>query len=209
MIIADTREPKEIIKRLRSRGIEVQCKQLPVGDYLLPDGIAIERKSEDFIQSVLNGRIWHQLSNLKEYEHPILIIDDSDKWKTLYFCDSKYAHKSYFGAITTIIYRFNIPVIIVSGTDEFVETVALLYNKAIAEAFSSKPTIVQRRAATLEERKENMLACIEGMSIKRARTLLDEFGTIRNIANASVDDIKTVKGFGKKLAENIWRIFNE
>ncbi len=209
MIIADTREPKDIIQHLRSRGIEVKCEQLPVGDYLLPDGIAIERKSEDFIQSVLNGRIWYQLSNLKQYEHPILIIHETDKWKTLYFCDSKYAHKSYFGAISTIIYRFNIPVITVSGVDEFVEIVTLLYNKAIAEATSSKPTIIQRKATTLEERKENMLACIEGMSIKRAQTLLEKFKTLKNIANASVEDIMRVKGFGKKLAENIWRIFNE
>jgi len=209
MIIADTREPQEIIDLLMLRGIEVQRRQLPVGDYLLPDGIAVERKSSDFVQSIQNGRIWYQLSNLSQYEHPILIIEEPNKWKTLYFSDSKYAHKSYFGALATIAYKFGIPVITVSGVDEFVEVLVLLHNKSTAEATSSKPTLVQRKAVTLEERKENMLACIEGMSIKRAKMLLDEFGTLKSIANASVEDIMRVKGFGKKLAKNIWRIFNE
>ena len=209
MIIVDTREPEYIANKLKSKGIQIERKQIPIADYILPDGIAIERKSSDFIQSVINGRIWNQLSNLSEYEHPILIIEDKDKWKTLYFSDSKYAHKSYFGAISTIVYKFKIPVITVSDADEFVDIVSLLYNKAIAESTAERPVMLQRKAKSLQERKENMLSCIEGMSVKRAKLLLDEFGTVRNIANASIEKLRAVKGIGKKTAEHIWEAFNE
>ena len=49
---------------------------------------------------------------------------------------------------------------------------------------------------------------IEGIGPKRRASLLQRFGGIRAIASASVEDIATVDGISKELAEEIYRVLH-
>ena len=48
-----------------------------------------------------------------------------------------------------------------------------------------------------------MLATIPSVGSKTGKLLLNEFGSIGALVNASVDDISKVKGIGRKTAERI------
>ncbi|MDH5686205.1 MAG: DEAD/DEAH box helicase, partial [Hadesarchaea archaeon] len=76
-IIADHREiPSGVVHELTQLGVEVEARQLSVGDFILSDRVGVERKSVgDFLQSIVDKRLLCQAKQLGEtFERPVLIL---------------------------------------------------------------------------------------------------------------------------------------
>src|SRR5919198_1421521 len=58
-------------------GVRVEWAHLLVADFLLGDGVAVERKSaRDFVASILDRRLFDQAERLLEaFERPLLILE--------------------------------------------------------------------------------------------------------------------------------------
>ena len=54
----------------------------------------------------------------------------------------------------------------------------------------------------------SLLEQIEGIGSKRRQNLIRYFGGIQGIASAGVDDLATVPGINKNLAEKIYDLFH-
>ena len=77
-IRVDTRERGKIIQRLEGmEGVHLAFEEMDVGDYILPNDMAIERKSAtDFILSVVDKTIWDKVAKLKsQHEQVVYIIE--------------------------------------------------------------------------------------------------------------------------------------
>ena len=77
-ITVDYREkPSGLHDLLKNCGASVEIAKLSHGDYIINDKITIERKTaDDFLLSIIDGRLFNQLSNLKKFcSHPILLIE--------------------------------------------------------------------------------------------------------------------------------------
>jgi len=206
MIIVDKREPNFYSSMLKSRHIEVKREQLDIGDYLLPDSTVIERKTiSDFLGSIIDGRIWIQAKNLTQYDNPMIVIETQDKWKNFYFSNAKYPHKIYYSAISALAYSFSIPVITVDSKYDTIDFIEALWKKITAKP-TSRPVKKMRQAASFDEVREDVLAQIPGISIVKAKALLHHFKTIQKIARAKEDELTSVEGIGKKLAQTIVKI---
>jgi DNA excision repair protein ERCC-4 len=73
---------------LKDSGALVEIEKLSYGDYIINDMITIERKTaKDFLVSIIDGRLFNQLSNLKKFcNHPILLIE-GNPYKTVHNFD--------------------------------------------------------------------------------------------------------------------------
>jgi len=203
-IIADVREPDSIVKRLH---VPYKKQFLQVGDYVIGD-VVIERKSHDLIPSLTSKRIFNQLSNLAQAPHPILVIENTNLWRDMYFNENKHIHKSLYGFLFTVAVKFKIPVIKVDSREEFIELLESIYYAVNKEGTSSRPIFVQRKPTTLGEIQENMLAQIPGISIKKAQNLLEKFNGILGVVLATEKDLVETSGIGKKLAKQIVEVWN-
>ena len=78
-IVADEREKNSRVPNLlKLSGVFVDYKQLAVGDYIVSSETVIERKTiYDLINSVYDGRIFIQCSDLiNYYAKPLIIIEE-------------------------------------------------------------------------------------------------------------------------------------
>ncbi len=198
-IIIDVREIYSGIPDLLSLKADVEIKQLAVGDYILSDKIAVERKrAEDFLESLINKRIFNQIDRLKEaYEKPILIIEDVGLFSR------NINERAIYGAIAYILTECDIPVI---RTRDAEETASLLYAIAVREQFKKKKDVSLRGKKpkmSLKERQQFIIEGLPNVSAVLAKRLLDYFGSVKNVINASLAELKRVEGIGEKKAKAI------
>lgn len=178
-IIMDDREPPEIEIFLRERGVTVIKRRLDVGDYVI-GGIGIERKSsKDFLNSVIDGRIFEQVENLKEnFEKVILIVED------VFDVEDPGILR---GTVVSLILRFGINVIFSRDLPETCEYLLLLSKKFKKTYFSiGKRKVTDPRIA--------VLIGFPGIGMKFARKLLERFGSLERIFDASFPELKKVVG---------------
>lgn len=202
-IVVDRRERNaELIAELE-RLCSVRFEVMPSGDYLVSENVCVERKTvRDFESSIIDGRLFEQISALREdYQRPILMIEGDESDSSLY-------HLSVYGAIVSAYIRYGVQVVRSRGPKESAE---LLYIMAKQESDGGTREISPkrgRRARSDDAFVEYIVGNIPGVGVMLARSLLKEFGSVRAIANASIEDIMRVEGMGKKRAARVYGILN-
>ena len=205
-IIADHREYRSsVVRNLTIKDVLVEPKQLDVGDYVISSRIGVERKNvDDFLESLITGKLFKQTSRLREaYSRPIIIIEGDDLLNR-----RNISHKAIFGSIVSIIVDFGIPVI---TTKNAIDTADLLLVMANREQRDGKKDIALRGEKTSMSNRERQQFVIEGfpnVSAVIAKRLLDHFTSIKDIVNASEEELQDVSGVGKNIASDIYHLLN-
>jgi ERCC4-type nuclease len=210
-MIVESREPSSNWEKIQKESPSSTKEFFECGDYLLPCGYGIERKKgRDFLGSLLSKRLYEQLINLCQYEHPILAVISDNIWKDFYYSQSRYIHNVYLGTLSTVTAKFpQVRILQFEDDDQFIAFLVSLEKKLLEEGGDKeRPKPFARRATSLEDRKENCLAQIEGVGIKMAQKLLKEYGSINKIAQATEEALQEMDKLGKKTAKNIVETLN-
>ncbi|MEA2055085.1 MAG: ERCC4 domain-containing protein [Candidatus Thermoplasmatota archaeon] len=202
-ILVDYRERcSGIAQLLAERGVNVTEEQLPVGDYILSDRMAVERKRAlDFLDSLVKKRLFDQIKRLAEaYQKPILIIEGGGLFSR------SINERAIYGALSSIIADYGFSVV---TSRDMGETASILYGMASREQIKIKKEIALRGNKPSLSIKEKQRYVVEGLpfiSSVSAKKLLDYFGSVRRIMNATVNELCEIEGIGKKKAEIIKEI---
>lgn len=199
MVFVDPRE-REMGKLLESQGLEVTLKNLEVGDYVVSDRLAIERKTDDdFTASIIdpNRNLFRQISDLaRTYDRPVLILEG----RNLY--SRQMSPASIRGALASIAVDYGVPIIPTEDQEETAAVIALLAAREQKEG--REPKIHGHKAArTLKEQQEYMISAMPSVGPAVARNLLKHFGSIERIMAATQEELQQVELVGPKIAERI------
>lgn len=188
-IIIDHREKNSsVASELMSLGFKIEFKSLPIADYIVKD-IAIERKSiSDFKSSIINKRIFSQLLELKQYPKNILIIEgitEEDIYKGI-------IHENAFrGFILLIILEYQVPIVFTQDSKDTAKYISVLAKKGKNKSLSLRASKI---LLTKEEQIQFILEGIPNIGPVKAKKLLEKFKTIKNIINASEEEIQPILG---------------
>lgn len=184
-------------------GIHSEPKRLDVGDYLINDEICIERKSvEDFLSSIIDGRLFEQAKNLREYyKKPIIIIEGEGLYSL-----RNINPDAIRGALLSLTVDFNIPVIFTKDERETSQFIYLLVKR---ESSDREYRIVHKKPKTLKEIQERIVASLPNVNTILARRLLRKFKTVERIFTAKESELMTVEGIGEKIAREIRKVLTE
>jgi Fanconi anemia group M protein len=205
-IIVDHREYRSnVVKNLVEKGTFVETQQLEVGDYVLSTRIGVERKNvDDFLGSLIDGKLFKQIAKLRDaYSRPVLILEGENL-----LTKRNINHNAIFGSLASISVDFGIPVL---TTKDAMETADLLVVMAQREQRDDKKAVAVRGEKTqmsLRERQQFIIEGLPNVSAVIAKRLLTHFGSIKDVANATEDELLEVKGVGKSITSNIIKLLS-
>jgi len=199
-IIADTREfNSEVVRELARKGVVVESQQLDIGDYILSDRLAVERKEvDDFLDSLIGGRLFSQLKMLRSaYINPILVVEGDGL-----FTRRGVSEQAIIGALASIVSDFNISVI---STSDVKETANLLASMAKREKEEGRLVGIrgEKVAMSLQDRQQFIIEGLPGISATLAQRLLAHFGSVKAIMEADAEKLCEVRGVGDTIAKGI------
>ena len=204
-IIVDEREKKSgIPELLKSVGLNLEMKTLPIGDYIVAPETVIERKSiHDLMSSVFDGRLFDQCSRLKEhFQHPIVLMEGNvDEIEEI--TDNPLI---FYGAISTVVLDFKIPVI---PTPSATHTAKLLVSMCSKKDSPKGPYLKKiKKSSDLERQQLSVLCSLPGIGEKFAIRMLEKFGTPLKVFTATTAELAKVEGLGEARAKKIKKMLD-
>jgi Fanconi anemia group M protein len=208
-IIVDYRELRSnVAKMLFDKEVEIDTQSLQVGDFLLSDDVCVElKKVDDFVGSLIDGRLFAQAKNLKSnFKKPIYIIEGD--FANIF--ELRNVHPNAIrAALVSLLLDYQIPFLF-ANTEE--ETAELLHTIARREQEQHNKEVSLRGGRKLFSFQDKQQYFIEGLPLigpGLAKNLLKHFGSCSALLNATHEDLQKVDKVGKKKAEAIRNILDE
>jgi DNA excision repair protein ERCC-4 len=219
-IAVDRRERVSSIPELLIKGgITVDFATLKVGDYIISSNTAVERKTvHDFINSIYDGRLFIQCSELiKYFSFPIVIIEGNIKDLELVAESEKEKARKYYekspliySSISTIILDFRIPLINTPSAKHTTDLLISMAYKASQENSINEPLLRKIRKNRSEYLQQlSILSSLPGVGSKLAQRMLEEFNTPSRALNASTAELAKIPGFGVVRAQRLRKVLDK
>ncbi len=203
-VIVDHREASSrVIREIYRLDLEVDMQQLEVGDYILSERVGVERKTvRDFLQSLIDGRLLGQSRDLAEsFERPLMIIEGNGL-----YTERNIHPNAIRGALACITVDYHIPTIFTEDETETAQIIASIAGREQKDRKSDIPIRCQRKVLSLPELQRFVVEGLPGVSAVLTKRLLNHFGSVEKVMDASKDELKEVHGIGEEKAKEIRRI---
>ena len=203
VVYADSREGNsKVIRHLSEMEIDVQVRSMAVGDYQVSDEVVIERKTaKDFVDSIIDKRLFKQARELsEEFKRPLLILEGDDIYNGMIHPNA------VRGTIAAIAIDFGISII---PTRNSQDTAAMIKRIAVREQSGEKVNIqirTDKKPTSLWEQQLFIIESLPNIGPVNAKNLLQHFGTVVKVINASESELQEVDGIGEKTAKNIRKV---
>ena len=216
-LIIDSRESSSLYEYVESEAhrlnIPTEKKWLEIGDYVFGD-VCVEAKSTiDFLQSVISKRIWVQLDNMdRHYEHNVVMIHGSlhqaleyPKFVNIKMPEQMIRNK-FYGAIGKIVLDTDTQVFWVEGPQKAAKLITTICKMRPIERTIVQPHLLKR--ISTDDLRIDMLSSIKGVSERKAKKLIKEFGSLMELGEATPAEIAKLDGLGPTIASRILNVLN-
>ena len=208
-IVVDQRELRSGVAKVLERiGVELEFKTLAVGDYIISDRIAFERKREDdFFKTWLDEKgLFSQLYDLSQaYKRPVLIIEGGDP----FFTTRRVNVQCIRGLLNGIAIGLRIPILYTLSETETAQVLLLAALKEQNKDNRSFSVHGKRSHMNIDEQREYIVSAITDIGPVASRNLLDYFGTVEAVMKATEEELSNVKLIGPITAKHIRSVVSE
>ena len=205
-IVADDRENAGgVIEALRGMdGVAVEVQRLPVGDFLVEEKFAVERKTlADFGRSVVDARLFKQAAALVQgTRRAVLILEGT----AADLGAGGVSRMALQGALITVSVFYGLAVLRARDAAETARLLVYLGRQArqFAHGGLTRPGY---RPKGKRARQLFVLQGLPGIGPERACRLLERFGSVQAVAAARAADLAAVNGIGETTAARIrWAV---
>ncbi|ELZ47266.1 Hef nuclease [Halorubrum californiense DSM 19288] len=203
-VVVDQRElDSSIAKDLSTRDeLVTRLETLAVGDYVLSDRVAVERKSAaDFVDSMLDSdrSMFEQVGELsRAYARPVMVVEGTNLYG-----QRDIDPNAIRGALASLAVDFDVSVLRTEGEEDTTELLATIAKREQETRDREVSVHGEKTTKTRAEQQEYVVSSIADIGPVTARTLLEYFGTVEAVMTAPEDDLLEVDGVGPVTAERI------
>lgn len=202
-LYVDVHEPDEIEDRIQGAGVPVTRKAITPGDYVVGE-VGVERKTiRDFFSSIVNKRLFEQVSRLREtYPRPLVVVEGD-----LALVDEYANPKVFWGAFLYLHLEEGVPVLFAPNHEHTALLLETLYHQQ-REARSAFGLRHKPKLLSLPERQEFAVQGLPNVGDTLSKALLERFRTVRGVMTASELDLQRVAKIGLKKAVQITELLD-
>lgn len=201
-VVMDDREPREIMASVFASFdfLSLSIRRLSVGDYLVDEFLLIERKTySDLVCSIIDGRLFDQAVRLSQAEQPAAFVVEITAE------DLQSTHmrwEAVQGALIAVTLFMGVPVWPSRSPEETVRTFLFAARQHRAAALGALPRHGWRpkRKAALQS---YILQGLPGIGPKRAKALIERFGSVEAVFKADDSALMDVQGLGADVVRKI------
>jgi DNA excision repair protein ERCC-4 len=195
-VLVDHRERDSAIPQaLVAAGLEVQLTDLPVGDYVLGLGLAVERKgSADLGASIRDGRIFDQAVRLQSaFAQAVLMVEGEPRG---------ISEDAWRGAVCRLV-EDGFTVLHSLDVEDSAAWIIRLAKRARRPGPTTRTEGPRRAPRHPSAQAEAMLSVVPGISTTMARSLLSAHGSIAAVAAAAPEGLRRHPGIGTVRAARL------
>ena len=223
-LLIDSRETsnltKEVIAKAEELSISYSKEWLEIGDYTFNDVCFEAKSSFDFLQSVVNKRLWNQMDNMdRAFTNNIVIVYGSQAEAVVNFISysktnlpksnqARLLKNKFYGAIGKIILDTDCSVIWAKDEKEAAQIICVVCKMQPINRDIYNPRLIKKRKISTSDLRTDVLTTIKGLSEKKAKLLIKKYGSLMEIGELTVKELTEIDGIGKILAERIYGVFN-
>ena len=200
-VLVDHRERTSAIpEALVAAGLDVRLTDLPVGDYVLGPGLAIERKGpNDLGASIRDGRIFDQAVRLQSaFPQAVLMVEGEPRG---------IAEDAWRGAVCRLV-EDGFTVLHSLDAEDSAAGIVRLARRVRRPAPTTRTEGPRRAPRHPSAQAEVMLSVVPGISPVTARRLLAAHGSVAAIAAAAPDALRRLPGIGQVRAGRLDEALN-
>ena len=205
-ILADHREKNNrIVKELIDLGISVKTAQLTSADYVVSGKVGVElKKVPDFVASIIDGRILDQVRDLKgSFQKAVLVIEGEED---IYSVRNVHAN-AIRGMLASIVLDFHVPVLYTKNPQDTAALLAVMAKREQGKEIDF--SLHSLKPKSLREQQEFIVSAFPNIGVQTARILLEHFGSIKKLVNATEKELLELKSVGDKTAAQLVKMFEE
>lgn len=220
LITVDHREKAPpLLAEFRKKGLPVRRALLPLGDYLIDGELLFERKTiPDLLVSLTDGRLFRQARRLYHWRarypgsRAAFIIEGRIRPPGI----RQWERRLIQGALLKITLQWGIPLL---RSLEPAESARIMLYAARQHSRGRLRTPLpaltfpeQTLASGHSEKRlvqQQLLQILPGIGPRRARALLEQFGSITAIVNADERELAATENLGREMARRIRWLVSE
>jgi ERCC4-related helicase len=201
-IFVDFREKGSgAIKELIDLDVELKLEAMPNADYILSSRVGVEFKTvNDFLQSIIDGRLLEQVKNLRgNFDRPLLVIEGIED---IYSVRNVHAN-AIRGALSAVAIDFGVPILYTKNSKDTAHLLKIIAKREQEEIGASFNVHPEKKSLSIKDQQEYVVSSLPGIGIALARPMLKHFKSVKNVVNAKQKELEKVEKIGKKKAEKI------
>lgn len=206
-IIVDERErASKVAVELSNMGVSLRFETLEIGDYILSEDIAVERKTtRDFASSILDGRLFEQARQMKDsFDRPILLLEGEDL-----LAQSGLHPNALRGALISVMFDYGLPILQVPSAEEAASYLFRIAQREQVEKKKFPRVRGAKKPPTLRELQLYLLSGLPHVERTTAEKLLAKFRTPQRVFSSSAAELMEVEGIGEVKAKKIREVLSK
>jgi ERCC4-type nuclease len=202
--VIDSREPEGMCALLQDVGLTVAKKRLWAGDYEVGDRAIVERKTVRGLHlAIVNGDFWPQVGRVRNVARFAYLVIEGRR------LDAGPLTPAAVRGICIAVMDLGVHVIRTDDLNDTARWLQRLAERRAAKRFRSRPAYAQRPQPHADGfAARAALAAVPGISDRTAEVLLDRFGSLAAVVNATPSEWEKVRGVGPKRSRAMTLTFH-
>jgi len=207
LTISATKPKGKPAAMLAEKGIRIAPIEEDEGNvdrYILSKRLAIERRTgSGFLRGIMEKTLFTSAIYLREhFDVPVLMVEGQVNYEYTMFDP-----QAVRGALSSMMLLYGLNVLSTADMEETVELITMMARQEQI-GIPEISLIPKRKAADLPDMQRRVIEMLPGCGMVMARDLLQYFGSVKRIVNATEEEFRKVRGIGAKKAAEIYRVLN-